>query len=496
MTPFDRIGIQVGYETRFLMMAICRQLKAQYGSDITLYTHAEDGKAAFEPFVEQGDIDRIVMADHLTAHLFENNLETDAVFAAARRFEKRLGQNYNLARMARRDLGLGFYLGGSGHPESRISRKPTYVQTVHAYNKAFDFWFDEFERRRLGLFINGTKEVGFVADALNVPYRFLYSSRVENYYYWAVDDKMTFPGVEPAFRKLEGQPFAPFEMASQYLQDRLQKAARRKSTALSRYLRKSATLLYGNAVRRLRYGANVRQYDTGSYFSYLTNEYRDTRRLSPAKTVSLKQLEGRKFLYFPLHTEPEMSLHWMSPECFTQHAVIASLARDLPADVIIGVKETVYGLGRRPRGFYDQLERMKNVVIIDPEEPGVDTVKSCAAVATMAGTAGLEGAIIGKPVVMFGRHTYYDYLDHVAVVDMATPIPDILADILSDHPSLFDIEKAKSDGARLRQAIINASFDLGGYNNLDLNSFDAQVVLNAVGALSRDFDAKMFEKVA
>ena len=53
---------------------------------------------------------------------------------------------------------------------------------------------------------------------------------------------------------------------------------------------------------------------------------------------SLEDLEGKRFIFFPLSTEPE-SLQTLSPEYFYQLAFITSIARDLPVGVYLVVKE-------------------------------------------------------------------------------------------------------------------------------------------------------------
>lgn len=113
-------------------------------------------------------------------------------------------------------------------------------------------------------------------------------------------------------------------------------------------------------------------------------------------------------------------------------------------------------------------------------ELGLDVVKAADVVVTISGTSGLEAAILGKPVILFGRHNFYDCVPHVRLVTREEDLKAALDWALS--PS-FDREKARRDGARLRAATLKASFSVGKYSNLTPNDFDEQVIQRAADAL-------------
>ena len=63
---------------------------------------------------------------------------------------------------------------------------------------------------------------------------------------------------------------------------------------------------------------------------------------------SLIQLikEKKKFVYYPLHTEPEPQILNNSPFFFFQEALVALISRYLPSDHYLVVKESLVGIGR------------------------------------------------------------------------------------------------------------------------------------------------------
>ena len=159
-------------------------------------------------------------------------------------------------------------------------------------------------------------------------------------------------------------------------------------------------------------------YYLGENLRYFARMYRDWRRLGRLATTRLADLDKTPFVFYPLHLEPEMALQGLSPEYFYQLSLIAAVSRDLPAGVLLAVKEAFGAVGRRPADFYGQIAEFKNVVMLHPLELGVDCVRRAAAVVTICGTAGFEAAVMGRPVVAFGRHNVYNFLPHV------TPVTD------------------------------------------------------------------------
>ena len=87
---------------------------------------------------------------------------------------------------------------------------------------------------------------------------------------------------------------------------------------------------------------------------------------------------------------------------------------------------------------------------------------------------------MGKPVILFGQHNFYDFLPHVRVIRKSGDLADALKFALS---GTIDTEKARRDAARLRRAMVNVSFDLAGYSNINDRNFGDGHVRAAAEAL-------------
>lgn len=119
-----------------------------------------------------------------------------------------------------------------------------------------------------------------------------------------------------------------------------------------------------------------------------------------------KQDSGVRYVYFPLHVQPEFSVELYAPDYSDQISVIRQVARCLPADVELWVKDHPAASGAREASFYRQISQIPNVRLLESANDSLALVRGSMAVATITGTAGLEGLLMGKPVLTFGNVFY------------------------------------------------------------------------------------------
>lgn len=121
-----------------------------------------------------------------------------------------------------------------------------------------------------------------------------------------------------------------------------------------------------------------------------------------AMFAPLSALEGERFIYFPLHYEPEASLLVSAPHETDQLAVIERLHAALPAGMRLAVKEHRPMLGRRRLDFYKRLAGLPKVTLISPFVESFAMIARADLTATITGSAGMEAVLLGKPVLFFG----------------------------------------------------------------------------------------------
>ncbi len=477
------IGIMAGADLYHFFYDLGHELKQMIECKIVIYGSDDLSLRSYERYVRDGVADDLVAADVIHREALRTDLEPQVVYRRALEMEAYIDCSYGEILMSRRDLGRAFALGGFYHPRSETHDKCTHLQVTHGLTEQLNFWKNEIQKRNLDLIVNGLKEAAVMARAMGIEYRQLYNSRVDNYWYWSPNEFVEFPDVKAKYERLEGATFPPVVLTEPYFTEVMQQKRLQSQTAGRLALRKFGGSTLGYFYRRLKgvapgYGLRER-------WRWIAREWWQKKQLSArGRTKTLAEVKGEKFVFFPLHTEPEMTLQWFSPENFFQLACIAAIARDLPSDTFLVVKESVYGVGRRPLDFYEQISDFRNVELLDINEKGVDVIRESAGVITISGSAGLEAALMGKPVIIFGQHNYYDFLDHVRIVSLEAGLREAFLWALG---SGFDRDKAVRDGARLREAVVQTAFNLKSWNNVFPDTYDRSVVSVAARALIESY---------
>ncbi len=122
--------------------------------------------------------------------------------------------------------------------------------------------------------------------------------------------------------------------------------------------------------------------------------------------ISESELQQNDYVFFPLHTEPEVSLLVYSKPYLNQIEVLRNIAYSLPAGMILLVKEHPAARGKRPLSYYKKIEEIFNVRFADPTLDARPFIVNSKLVATIASSVGFEAILLGKPVLTFGQTPY------------------------------------------------------------------------------------------
>lgn len=148
------------------------------------------------------------------------------------------------------------------------------------------------------------------------------------------------------------------------------------------------------------------------------------------------------YVYFPLHLQPEYSTMALAPFYLDQPSIIENLAKSVPIGYRVVVKEHPQMLGRRPKEYYECLKAVCNVVVIPPFTDNFSVINNSKLIFTITGTAGMEGLILGKPVVTLGSVIYnhchlVKYAGDVAPTQWSALINDLLLNYSFDESKLL-----------------------------------------------------------
>ena len=113
---------------------------------------------------------------------------------------------------------------------------------------------------------------------------------------------------------------------------------------------------------------------------------------------------GARFVYLPLHYQPEISTSPLGGVFVDQYLVAQMVAAELPAGWKLYVKEHPFQKSlARDSSFYADLVRLPNTFLVPRDTDTYELIDKCSAVATVTGRAGWEALFRAKPVLVFGE---------------------------------------------------------------------------------------------
>ena len=131
------------------------------------------------------------------------------------------------------------------------------------------------------------------------------------------------------------------------------------------------------------------------------------RRCGISKPIYLTEPDlDCEYIYVSLHFQPECTTSPMGGAFVHQDLMIDILKQSCSKGLKLYIKE-------HPRGsinsrVYEWVSTESNVFFVTPSFSSYDLIKNSVAVATVTGTAGWEGFINNKPILMFGDYFYQD----------------------------------------------------------------------------------------
>lgn len=407
-------------------LAICRTLQAAEpgarfcglvtGPQRVFERVAAADDLAVEPLARLDDLERTWIVTPVPAGVREA-------------YEAKLGADvFQRLTIADRHLGRG-YISGGETPPSPLSKLAEDPEILERYLVGLlDYAFKHLGEAQPDLVFCHTVAaapalaLALAARHLGIPFAQLRHTRIGNR---VIVDTTPYDQLEPvrdAFERfvLTGaMPQASIDPAKAYL------AAVRAETSVPDYLAFHARRVH----QRLRPAQQLRMI-LGSLRTAARDRIRrqqlDLRQPSPL-TLCAQELKAaartrkllrsgpfrpqgwrpsRPFAFFPLHVDPEASTMVQSPMHTDQLAVIEAIAKNLPGNMTLLVKEHLPMLGRRPLGYYDRLAKLPGVELASPFEPGTALVRDATLTTAISSTAGWEAMVFGRPALLVAFPPY------------------------------------------------------------------------------------------
>lgn len=181
----------------------------------------------------------------------------------------------------------------------------------------------------------------------------------------------------------------------------------------------------------MRYSGVVENLNQASDFAACYKKY----------AVNCEQINiNAKYIYFPLHLQPELTTSGLGGDYSDQLDAIEKLASMIPADWKVYVKENPKQ-GHEQRGieFYRRISTFDNVVYISKDVDTYWLMENCCFVATITGTAGWEAITGGKPCLFFGLAWYASIPGAVAYKD-GLSVEDVLSTTIDQREQSMAFE--------------------------------------------------------
>lgn len=157
---------------------------------------------------------------------------------------------------------------------------------------------------------------------------------------------------------------------------------------------------------------------TNPYRHYFISRFfikkRRQKNLSTAVSNSFGDVNfDSEYYYFPLHYEPERTTNPDGEAFHDQFKALVLLRGFLPKSIEIIVKEhpsqfLMADRGSRGRSplLYQLINNLQGVTLANTTVSSFELIRQSCGVATITGSVALEGALLGKPAIMFGQAWY------------------------------------------------------------------------------------------
>ena len=120
------------------------------------------------------------------------------------------------------------------------------------------------------------------------------------------------------------------------------------------------------------------------------------------KYLDKNQLKSLKYIFFPMHTEPEVSLLVHGKPFVNQIELIRMIAISMPIDTILIVKEHPWMIGKRSLNAYKKILNIPRVKIARPDMLSKDLILNSCLLTVITSSVSLEGVLLQKPCITFG----------------------------------------------------------------------------------------------
>ena len=325
-------------------------------------------------------------------------------------------------------------------PPKEAGDQEKILRVVSGYIKLFKKNLSEFETDVV-LFLVGTHSMftpilDQICKNMNIAHLAPADVRMQNYFLLTPTSKITFPQLRNTYKKIlagelnidpdsgkqcyqEMRNFLDDKKMSRYyfyspskeMQKRIRMA--KQPLVFSSFKTLCISILQWHTMRKLEKSKNQGK------VPFKLNNLRSRIYYSQLGNYQSKQLYGnyifgnydakQRYLYFPLVSQPESVTQVRENMWINQLSIIETLAKSVPHNWKVYVKEHPYNPGYRvrPPSFYKEIQSYPNVELLPMDIDSHEIMRNSQMVVVVSGTSGWEAVLLhDKPVIHFAREYY------------------------------------------------------------------------------------------
>ena len=183
---------------------------------------------------------------------------------------------------------------------------------------------------------------------------------------------------------------------------------------------------------------------TKVFFSTISLILKRKYRYSFLTRYSKREIKNNeKFVFFPLHVQPERYIDISAPFFSNQLELVTSIAKSLPPEYKLYVKEhfAMKPLYWRKTSFYKEILALPNVELIHPSFSPDEIIKKSSLVISITGTSALQAAFYEKPSIVLAHTIYKEFHPSIRRVKNLEELPNAIRSALKTKVDVMDLNR-------------------------------------------------------
>ena len=165
-------------------------------------------------------------------------------------------------------------------------------------------------------------------------------------------------------------------------------------------------------LRRIKINRNV-GFNKYVYFSYyqIFKQFlrKKTNVILLNKKLFISKAPVDKYVFYGLHMQPESTTDVMAPFYTNQFELLKNASKAIPAGYKLLIKVHISDADNYSNDQLKKLLKIPNSSLVSPFVSSKEFIQNADLILSIQGTIGMEGALLGKPVIMFGNSSYLKF---------------------------------------------------------------------------------------